>query len=91
MSLSTKATVESLTPAQRRTLPAREALARKFPTPEAKSEHYRALAARANAGRVVLSADEAAALGSAYRLLAGIARRAGLSIPESEPTDQRAA
>ncbi len=66
---------EVLSPAQRRTLPAREAFARKFPSPEAKSEHFRAMAERANAGRVVLSGDEATALRDAYRLLRTIADR----------------
>ena len=66
---------EVLTPAQRRTLPARQALAAKFLSPEVKSEHFRALAERANAGRVVLSGDEAKALASAYALLAKIAER----------------
>jgi hypothetical protein len=64
-----------LSPAQRRTLPAREAFARKFPSPEAKSEHFRAMAERANAGRIVLSGDEASALRDAYRLLRTIADR----------------
>src|SRR3712207_2821470 len=66
---------EVLTKDQRRTLPAREALARKFSNPEEKSAHYRAMAARANAGRVVLSAEEAAALADAYGLLGRIAER----------------
>ncbi len=64
-----------LSPAQRRTLPAREAFARKFPSPEAKSEHFRAMAERANAGRVVLSGEQARALQDAYRLLRTIADR----------------
>ncbi len=67
--MSFKVEGQILSPAQRRTLPAREAFAQKFPTPEAKSEHFRALAEKANAGRVVLSGDEAAALRDAYRLL----------------------
>lgn len=71
-----------LSPAQRRTLPAREAFARKFPTPEAKSEHFQAMAAKANAGRVVLRADEAVALRDAYQLLRSIADR----LPETADT-----
>jgi hypothetical protein len=73
---------EVLSPAQRRTLPAREAFARKFSSPEARSEHFRALAEKANAGRVVLSGDEAAALSAAYRLLSTIADR----LPETADT-----
>jgi hypothetical protein len=64
-----------LSPAQRRTLPAREALAQKFPSLEAKSEFYREIGERGNAGRVVLRAEEAAALKDAYRLLRTIADR----------------
>ena len=74
---------ETLTREQERTLPARRALAAKFTTSEEKSQHYRQLAEKANAGRVVLSGAEAAALagqaevlGEAYRLLASIAERA---------------
>lgn len=65
----------TLTPRQRQTLAGRQAFAAKFPTSEARSEHFRALAARANAGRVVLSGDEAAALRDACRLLSTIADR----------------
>jgi hypothetical protein len=78
---------ELLSPAQRRTLPAREALARKFDSPEAKKRHYRAMADKANAGRVVLSGDEAEAVVQAYRLLEMIAERARQKLeraPESE-------
>jgi hypothetical protein len=50
-------------------------LASKFPTPEAKREFYREIGERGNAGRVVLRADEAAALRDAYRLLRTIADR----------------
>ena len=66
---------EPLTPGQRRTLRAREALAAKFSTPEEKSAYYRELARRSNDGRVVLSGDEAAALGDAYALLGRIVAR----------------
>lgn len=78
-----------LSPAQRRTLPAREALARTFPTPEAKSEHYRAMAEKANAGRIVLSGDEAYAISEAYELLGRIAERARLKL--AEPPNQESA
>jgi len=65
----------TLTEAQRRTLPGRQALAAKFPTPEAKREFYREIGERGNAGRVVLRAEEAAALRDAYALLRTIADR----------------
>jgi type VI protein secretion system component VasF len=71
---------EVLTKDQRRTLPAREALARKFSNPEEKSAHYRAMATRANAGRIVLSGEEAAALADAYGLLGRIAERVRASV-----------
>ncbi len=64
-----------LSPAQRRTLPARKALAAKFSSPEAKREYYREIGERGNAGRLVLRADEAEALRDAYRLLRTIADR----------------
>ncbi len=64
-----------LSPGGRRTQAAREAFARKFPTPEARSEFYRQIGERGNAGRVVLRAEEAAALRDAYRLLRTIADR----------------
>jgi hypothetical protein len=74
---------EVLSPAQRGTLPARQALAAKFSSPEEKTEHYRQMAEKANAGRVVLSGAEAEslaehteALGEAYALLSKIAARA---------------
>lgn len=66
---------ETLTPAQARTLPARRALAATFATPEARSAHYRQMAAKANAGRVTLSADEAVAVATALRLLGSIASK----------------
>jgi hypothetical protein len=67
--------LETLTPGQRKTAAARKALAQKFPSPEEKSEHYRAMAQKANAGRVVLRAEEAVALRDAYTLLRTIANR----------------
>jgi hypothetical protein len=51
-----------LSPAQRRTLPARQALAAKFSSPEEKSEHFRSLARRSHERRLTLSGDEAATL-----------------------------
>jgi hypothetical protein len=65
----------TLTEAQRRTLPGRQALAAKFSSPEAKREYYREIGGRGNAGRVVLRAEEAAALRDAYALLRTIADR----------------
>ena len=65
----------TLSPAQRRTLPARNALAAKFPSPEAKRDYYREIGERGNAGRVVLRAEDAAALRDAYTLLRTIAER----------------
>jgi len=81
--MSLSAQDQKISTAQERTLAAREALARKFPTPEAKTEHYRAMAAKANAGRVVLSGDEARALSDAYTLLGRIAARTGLTASET--------
>ena len=66
---------QTLTRRQHQTLPARRALAEQFPTPEARTEHYRALGRRSAERRVVLSGDEAAALRNAYALLAKIADR----------------
>jgi hypothetical protein len=65
-----------LTAGQRRTAKAREAFSKSFSTLEAKTAHYRQMAEKANAGRIVLSGDEAEALVSAYGLLARIAERA---------------
>ena len=60
---------ETLTPAQRRTLPARQALAAKFASPAEKTEYFRDLARRSHERRLVLSGDDAAALLAAYTLL----------------------
>lgn len=57
---------------------ARETFAASFESAEAKSAHYRSLAARAaetRASRVYLTRDEASALVDAYALLRSIARR----------------
>jgi hypothetical protein len=67
---------DPLTPAQRRTLPARQALAAQFASPEAKTEYYQELARRSHERRLTLSGDEAAALLAAYTLLRQIIERA---------------
>jgi hypothetical protein len=64
-----------LTPAQRRTLPARQALAAQFASPEAKTEYYQELSRRSHERRLTLSGDEAAALLAAYTLLRQIIER----------------
>ena len=74
---------ETLTARQRQTLPGRRALADQFPTPEARTEHYRALARRSADRRVVLSGDEAAALADAYSLLGRIAERARVKLGDA--------
>ncbi len=66
---------ETLTPNQRRTAKARQALASTFSSPEEKSQHYREMASRRR-GSVVLSADETAALAHAFDLMRSIAGRA---------------
>lgn len=66
---------EPITARQRQTLNGRLALADRFPTPEARTQHYRELGRRSAERRVVLSGDEAAALRAAYRLLGEIAAR----------------
>jgi hypothetical protein len=66
---------ESLTPAQQRTLPARQALAAKFSSPEEKSEHFRALARRSHASRLTLSAHEAATLAEVSEFLRRLVER----------------
>jgi hypothetical protein len=75
---------EVLTAGQRRTARARETFAQSFSTPEARSEHYRQMAEKANAGRVVLSVDEATALADAYGLLGRIAERVQSKIAVAE-------
>ena len=67
---------EPLTPAQRRTLPGRQAHAAKFASTAEKTEYFRDLARRSHERRVVLSGDEAAAVLAAYTLLRSIAERA---------------
>ena len=71
---------ETFTARQRQTLNGRQALAEQFPSPEARTEHYRALGRRSAERRVVLSGDEAAALVDAYSLLSRIAERARVKL-----------
>jgi hypothetical protein len=66
---------ETLTPAQRRTLPARQALEAKFASPVEKTEYFRDLARRSHERRLTLSGDEASAVLAAYTLLGSIAER----------------
>jgi hypothetical protein len=66
---------ETLTPAQRRTLPARQALEAKFATTAEKTEYFRELARRSHERRLTLSGDEATAVLDAYALLRSIAER----------------
>ena len=75
--------LETLTRRQRQTLPGRLALAEQFPTPEAQTEHYRALGRRSAERRFVLSGDEAAALVDAYALLSRIAERARMKLGDA--------
>ncbi len=60
---------------QRQTLAARQAFSERFTTPEARSAYFRELGRRSAAGRVVLSASEAATLAGAYEILGQIAER----------------
>jgi hypothetical protein len=71
--------VDSLTPSQRRTLAARNALRDKLGSEQARSDHYREIGARGNAERLTLSGEERAALSEAYDLLHRIAARHGLN------------
>ena len=69
---------ETLTAGQRRTAKAREVFAQRFASPEEKSRYFAQLSERAAAqrrGGIVLSADEAAAVGEAFKLLAKVAQR----------------
>lgn len=76
---------EVLTPNQRRTLPAQQALRRKFGSEEERRAYYREIGQRSNAGRLTLSIDETtalAALGEAYGALAAAAERARLKLAD---------
>jgi hypothetical protein len=66
---------KTLTPAQQRTLPARQALEAKFISPEEKSEHFRALARRSHERRLTLSGDEAATLAQVSDFLRRLVER----------------
>jgi hypothetical protein len=60
---------------QRQTANARAAFVERFPTEQDKSAHFRELAKRSHASRVVLSGDDAESLRSAYALLQRIFER----------------
>ena len=65
----------TLTPRQRQTANGRTKFLEKFPDTETRSAHFRDLAQRAAAGRVVLSSSDASVLAKAYDVLARIAER----------------
>jgi hypothetical protein len=60
---------------RRQTAEARRVFNQKFPTPESKSAHYRAVGQAAHARRRVLSGDDVAALAEAYRTLDAIVKK----------------
>jgi hypothetical protein len=66
---------DTLTAGQRRTAKARAAFQQSFPSPEAKTSHYRAMAEKAAAGRIVLSGDDVEAFSQAVALLRRIAHK----------------
>jgi hypothetical protein len=68
---------------QKQTLPARQALAERFTSPQEKTDFYRELGRRSADTRVVLSGDEAAALVDAYSLLSRIAERARMKLGDA--------
>lgn len=68
--------VETLTQGQRRTVKARQVFTSRFATEEDRSDFYRRIGAKGNDGRIVLTAQESAALAEAYALLGRIAERA---------------
>ncbi len=72
-----------LTRGQRQTRKARETYAARFPTPDAKTEHFRELGKRAAEQRLTLGADDVAALCECLSLLRQIAARH----PKIVPTD----
>jgi hypothetical protein len=73
---------ERLTAAQQKTLPARQALAARFSSPQERSEYFRELARLSHRKRLVLSAEEAAALGDVSALLTRILERVQPQSPE---------
>lgn len=58
---------------------ARETFASRFATPEEKSTYYSQIGKQAAKNRVVISPDDAAAIGQAFRLLRRVAERVDLS------------
>jgi hypothetical protein len=76
------------TPSQQRTAAARRAFAEQFTSAEEKSEHYRRMAQKANAGRLVLRPDDVSALVTAYQALRSVAERAGAVRPDATAADQ---
>jgi hypothetical protein len=83
---------ESPSKRQLQTQNARRAFRESFATDEERREHYRQLARRSNAGRVVLRPDEAAALGEAYKVLAKLAARGKIGVAaEGQEGDKHAA
>jgi hypothetical protein len=84
---------DPLTARQRQTLPAREALAARFTSPEERREFYRALGRKSAAQRVVLSRDDVAALAplvEAYALLTRIVARARTETEASQSSSTSA-
>lgn len=70
---------------RRQTANARQALAAKFPTPEARSAHYSAAGRRGNERRLVLSGDDVVALADAYRTLERIAKKYSIADRSLDP------
>ena len=72
---------------QRQTANGRRAFLDKFPSPEARSEHFRNLARRAAGSRVVLSAADAAVLITAHELIGRVADKARCAKADEEVGD----
>lgn len=68
-------TESTLTRSQQQTQKARESFAARFPTPEARTEHYRELGRKSAEGRVVLRVEEFDALVRAHALIDPIIER----------------
>jgi hypothetical protein len=66
---------DQLSPNQRRTQAARTSLSEKFSSPEERSEFYRSIGQKGNAGRVTLAPADAAVLLQALELLQPIAAK----------------
>jgi hypothetical protein len=62
-------------------------IATKF-TPEEKSRHFAELGRISNAGRLILTYEEAASLASAYELLARVAERARAKVATTQDSDR---